>query len=123
METPKPEHEKRILRARSIDGDSVHAVIDLDYGRYLVVSASGSAHFLGVGSESSSVVRSSHEPAAEREWEAVPLRRDGEAVPLLGIIELQLGRRAVLRIDVRGDGIETTRTTTTPAKTLRRAAI
>lgn len=121
METSRPEHEDGSIRDRCADTESVEAVTDLDFGRYLVVTASGSVYSLRVGPGSSSVVRSSHCPA-DGEWEAVPLRRDGEAVPLVGIIELQLGRRAVLRIDVRGDGIETTRTTT-PVKTIRRVRV
>jgi hypothetical protein len=118
--TSESDHEDRSLRALRIDAKSVEAVTDLDYGRYLVVTSSGSVYVLIVGPELSSLVRFSQCPTVG-EWEAVPLRRDGETVPLLGIIELQLGRRAVFRIDVRGDGIETTRTTT-PVSAMRRLA-
>lgn len=107
--------------ARCIDSPPVEAVTDLDYGRYVVITASGSVYVLVVEPDFSSLVRS-FQSQTVGEWEAVPLRRDGETVPLLGIIQLQLGRRAVFRIDVRGDGIETTRTTT-PVSAIKRLAV
>jgi hypothetical protein len=102
---------KRPVSARCINSGLVEAVTDLDYGRYLVITASASEYVLDVGPHSSSPTRSFQWQTA-REWEAIPLRRDGEMVALLGILQLQLGRPAVFRIDIRGDGIETTRTTT-----------
>jgi hypothetical protein len=108
----------RPVSAQCIDSVPAEAVTDLDYGRYLVISASASVCVLDVGPESSSLVRSPQPPTV-REREAVPLRRDGETLPLLGTIQLQLRRRAVFRIDVRGDGIETT-TMTTPLCVIRR---
>jgi hypothetical protein len=110
----KPSHSenaRRPVRAQRIDPGLVEAVTDLDFGRYSVTTASASAYVLDIGPESSSLVRSSRCQTLG-EWEAVPLRRDGETVPLLGIIQLQLGRPAIFRLDIRGDGIETTRTTT-----------
>lgn len=104
--------------ARCIDSGLVEAVTDLDYGRYLVITVSASEYVLDVGPQASSLIRS-FQRQTKREWEAVPLRRDGEIVALLGIIQLQIGRPAVFRIDVRGDGIETTRTTT-PVCDIRR---
>jgi hypothetical protein len=114
------DHAKRPVSARSIEAELVEAVTDLDYGDYLVITASASAYVLVIGPESSSLVRS-FQCQTLGEWEAVPLRRDGETVPLLGIIQLQLGSRAVFRIDLLGDGIETTRTTT-PVCAIRRLA-
>lgn len=108
------------VSAQRIDPGLVEAVTDLDFGRYSVVTASASAYVLDIGPESSSLVRSSRCQMVG-EWGEVPLRRDGETVPLLGIIQLQLGRRAIFRIDVRGDGIDTTRTTT-PVCAIRRLA-
>lgn len=120
----KPSQSRQALgpgSARCIDSPPVEAVTDLDYGRYLVITASASVYVIVVGPESSSLVRS-FQSQTVGEWEAVPLRQEGETVPLLGIIQLQLGRRAVFRIDVLGDGIETTRTTT-PVSAIRRLAV
>lgn len=114
------DHAKRPVSARSIDAEPVGAVTDLDFGRYLVLTASASAYVLVVGPDCSSLVRFSCRQTLG-EWESAPLRRDGGTVPLLGIIQLQLGCRAIFRIDVRGDGIETTRTTT-PVCAIRRLA-
>jgi len=107
----KASHAKGRVSAQRIDPGLVEAVTDLDFGRYSVITASASAYVLDIRPQSSSLVRSS-QCQTVGEWEAVPLRRDGETVPLLGIIQLQLGRRAIFRLDIRGDGIETTRTTT-----------
>lgn len=111
---------KRPVRAQRIDPGLVEAVTDLDFGRYSVITASASEYVLDIGPASSSLVRCSRCQTVG-EGESVPLRRDGENVPLLGIIQLQLGCRAIFRIDVRGDGIETTRTTT-PVRVIRRVA-
>lgn len=102
---------KRPVSAQCINSGLVEAVTDLDCGRYLVITASASEYVLEVGLHSSSLTRSIHWHTV-REWEAVPLRRHGEIVALLGITQLQPGRPGVFRIGVRGDGIETTRTTT-----------
>lgn len=51
------------------------------------------------------VPRYAHLPAAE-------LRRDGEAIRLLKIVEMQVGRRGLMWLDVRLDGIPTLRGTT-----------
>lgn len=104
--------------ARCLHSLAVEAVTDLDFGRYVVITASASVYVLVVGPESSSLVRSVQSQAVG-ESETVPLRRDEETVPLLGIIQLQLGCPAVFRIDVLGHGIETTRTTT-PVTAIRR---
>lgn len=111
---------KRPVSAQSAAPGAVEVVTSLDGGRYLVTTASASVYVLDIGPESSSLVRSSqHQTLGE--WEAVPLRRDGEAVPVLGVIQLQIGRRAIFRLDIRGDGVETTRTTT-PVLAIRRLA-
>jgi len=109
---PQSENAKDPATAQGIYPGPVEAVTDLDFGRYSVVTASDSTYVLDISPGSSSLIRSPRCHAVG-ELEAVPLRRDGETVPLLGIIQLQLGRRASFRIDVRSDGIETTRTTTT----------
>lgn len=111
MTKPQCKNAQRPANAPCISSGLVVAVTDFDFGRYLVITASDSEYVLDIGPESSSLTRSPQRPNV-REREAAPLRRDGETLPLLGIIQLQLGRRAVFRIDVRGDGIETTRTTT-----------
>lgn len=116
-------HSKQVLgrgMARCVGSLPVEAITDLDYGRYLVVTASTSICVLDIGPQSSSLVRFP-EYGSANDWEGVPLRGDNETVPLLGIVHLQLGARAVFRIDVRGDGVETTRTTT-PVCAIRRLA-
>lgn len=116
----KSKSETRFLCAQGIDSGLVEAVTDLDFGPYLVITASAADYILDIGPSSSSLARFPHRQTTG-EREAVPLRRDGETIRLLGIIQLQLGRRAVFRLDVRGDGIETTRTTT-PVCSIRRLA-
>jgi hypothetical protein len=111
---------KRPSSARCVHAEPVEAVTDLDYGTYLVTTASAPAYVLGIGTESSSLVHSSQYKTVA-EWESVPLPRDAETVPLLGNIKLQLGRRAIFRLDVRDEGNETTRTTT-PVCVIRRLA-
>lgn len=106
--------------ARGFDTQPMEALTDLDYGRYLVITASASTYVLEIGPESSSLVRFSGE-VKTKEWERAPMRMDNEIVPLLGIVHLQLGTRAIFHIDVRGDGVETVRTTT-PVSTIRRLA-
>lgn len=110
--------EERLLGSHGLDHGFVEAVTDLDPGRFLVITASDAEYVLDIGPQPSALVRSPQRQTAG-EWKAVPLRRDGEAVPLLGIIRLEVGRRAIFRLDVRGDGIETTRTTT-PVCSIRR---
>lgn len=107
----KSNNETKLLCAQNIDPGLIEAVTDLDSGRYLVVTTSGAEYVLDIGPQPSSLVRSTRRQTTG-EREAAPLRRDGETLRLLGIIQLQLGRRAIFRIDIRGDGIETTRTTT-----------
>lgn len=51
------------------------------------------------------VPRYAHLPAAK-------LRRDGEAIRLLKIVDMQVGRRGLMWLDVRLDGIPTLRGTT-----------
>ena len=51
------------------------------------------------------VQRYAHLPTAE-------LRRDGEAIKLLKIVDMQVGRRGLMWLDVRLDGIPTLRGTT-----------
>ena len=43
---------------------------------------------------------------------AAELRRDGEAISILKIVEMQVGRRGLMWLDVRLDGIPTLRGTT-----------
>jgi hypothetical protein len=106
------------LRDRGINTGRAEAVTALDPGLYRVISASAAEYILNIGPLSSSLARFPHcQIMGERE--AVPLRRDGESMPLLEIIQLQIGRPAVFRIDVRGDGVETIRTTT-PVCAIRR---
>ena len=51
----------------------------------------------------------SHTPAGYRTAE---LRRDGDAVPLIAVLECAVGRPLVALIDVRGDGVPTLRRST-----------
>jgi hypothetical protein len=50
-----------------------------------------------------------HEPAA---FMVARLRRDGEVVPLLAVLQLQIGWPMILGLDVRGDGLLTVRCST-----------
>ncbi|MEY9777208.1 hypothetical protein ABH915_002816 [Arthrobacter sp. MW3 TE3886] len=46
------------------------------------------------------------------ELPAAELRRDGEAIKLLNVIEMRVGRRGLMLLDLRLDGIPTLRGTT-----------
>lgn len=96
---------------RSLAGAAPLVVTDLDFGRYAVATESASSYLLDVGPESSTLNRA---PAGVPigDYESAALRKDGETVPLLAIVRLELGHPAVFLIDVRGDGIPTVRGTT-----------
>lgn len=61
------------------------------------------------------VVRLANEQSPAPRYANLPvakLRRDGEAIKLLKIIEMQVGRRGLMWLDLRLDGIPTLRGTT-----------
>ena len=106
-----------LARGRCIPASPVEEVTNLDFGRYVVVTGSLSTYVVEVDAEHSTLVRTPAHGAmpglqSTAVWESVTMRRDKEFVPLLDIIRLRVGHRAIFRIDVRRDGVETTRTTT-----------
>ena len=71
---------------------------------WLITTRSGSQYLLDLGER----------PMSTRfgGWDASHLRRDSDAVPLLGLASVEVGQPMVLLLDIRGDGIVTRRTTT-----------
>ncbi|MDQ0259547.1 hypothetical protein [Sinomonas atrocyanea] len=87
-------------------------VTDLDFGQYVVVTESASVYILDIGGPESSTLNRMPAGGPVGDYDAAVLRRDGETVPLLGILRLEMGLPAVFLIDVRGDGVPTVRGTT-----------
>lgn len=99
--------------ATAMDSDP-HSLTNETSGSFAVRTSSGTlyaAHLdppreiVRLHNDRQPVPRYAHLPAAE-------LRRDGEAVKLLNIVEIQVGRRGLMLLDVRLDGIPTLRGTT-----------
>jgi hypothetical protein len=66
--------------------------------------------------------RRTAEPADRAELPAVALRRDGEVLPLLGLLRpVTIGASMVALVDLRGDGVPTVRETT-PVRSIDRLA-
>jgi hypothetical protein len=93
---------------------NVHSLNDATTGSYAVRTESGTLYAIHLDSprevvrlqnDRQPVPRYDHLPTAE-------LRRDGEAIRLLKIVEMQVGRRGLMWLDVRLDGIPTLRGTT-----------
>jgi hypothetical protein len=87
-------------------------ITDVDVGTYLLLTASGTAYRLEVRADGGTLTRYPREEPSSAGYERADLRQDGEPLPLLGIIQAEVGTPAVFLVDVRHDGIPTLRTTT-----------
>ena len=74
-------------------------------GTLYAVHLDGPREVVRLRNDQQPVQRYAQLPAAE-------LRRDGEAISILKIVEMQVGRRGLMWLDVRLDGIPTLRGTT-----------
>jgi hypothetical protein len=87
---------------------------DMD-GAYCFRTSSGTLYLLDLDADPRHIVRlrGDRPPAEDYANLAVAdLRKDGQTIPLLAVVELCLGKRGQLFLDVRGDGIPTYRDTT-----------
>jgi hypothetical protein len=91
-----------------------HVLTDKTPGSFAVRTSSGTLYALHLDSprevvrlaeDEDPIPRYAHLPTAN-------LRRDGKAIRLLQIVEMQIGRRGLMWLDVRRDGISTLRDTT-----------
>lgn len=83
-------------------------------GSFAVRTSSGTLYAVHLGSPRE-VVRLSNDQLPTPSYAhllAADLRRDGEAIKLLQIVEMQVGRPGLLLLDVRRDGVLTVRSTT-----------
>lgn len=83
-------------------------------GSFRIQTGSGTVYVLHLDSPKT-IVRLVNEATPASPYKGIPtaeLRRDGEAVELLGIVTLMLGRPAQLILNLRRDGVPTLRTTT-----------
>jgi hypothetical protein len=91
-----------------------HSLNDATTGSYAVRTESGTLYAIHLDPPRE-VVRLAKDRNPTPRYDQLPaaeLRRDGEAIKLLNIIELEVGRRGVMWLDVRLDGIPTLRGTT-----------
>lgn len=89
------------------------ALTDEDVGRWRI-STESTTYVLDLDARTSTRLRRADDAA-------VDLRRDGDAIPLARLIACQRGAPAVLLLDVRGDGVQTVRTTTPVQRITRQA--
>jgi hypothetical protein len=91
-----------------------HSLSDETTGSYAVRTESGTLYAIHLDPPRQ-VVRLAKDRNPTPRYDRMPaaeLRRDGEAINLLGIIEMQVGRRGLMLLDVRLDGTPTLRGTT-----------
>ncbi|WP_177345060.1 hypothetical protein [Kocuria massiliensis] len=95
-----------------------------DGGSWLVVTRSGSGYLFRLDGDVRTVVRLVADGANARADERTVMRRDGEVLPLLGLIEppIQVGRPAYLVVGNVSDDVGYVSTTraTTPVVSIRR---
>ncbi|MCW2132710.1 hypothetical protein [Arthrobacter sp. VKM Ac-2550] len=88
---------------------------DREEGRWRVCTASGTLYVFDLTHGNRTMTRLPGHEVPYGDFSRIPadgLRRDGEALRLLSIYRLQLGRPGALLVDVREDGIPTFRATT-----------
>ncbi|WP_460991157.1 hypothetical protein [Sinomonas soli] len=89
------------------------ALTDIDFGIWRVRTASGTVYLLDLQSEGSTLTRlPATEPPTSPLALTGELRKDGQAIPLLAVVSLEVGQEAQFWLDVRGDGVPTFRWTT-----------
>lgn len=92
----------------------IEQLTHLDFGDYRVETVSGSVYEVHLEGNRSWVVRHPgvEAPSVKLLGDVSQLRLDGLRVPLVGLFELHVGRPAVMMLDVRRDGVLTSRWTT-----------
>lgn len=80
----------------------------------IITTATGSKYLLDDSGEHKTLARlpgatEAHPSMDGHEVQA--MRRDGEAIPVLEILRLEVGKPALYTLDLRGDGVITLRTT------------
>jgi hypothetical protein len=87
-------------------------ITDTDFGTYRMRTASGTTYRLNLRPEGSTLTRLPIRDSPDEEYDQSVLRKDGEPLPLLGIVRAAVGASAAFWVDVRRDGIRTFRLTT-----------
>jgi hypothetical protein len=82
-------------------------------------TAAGTTYRLDIRPHDSTLTRLPVSDSPNEDYDQAVLRKDGQALPLLGIVRAAVGASAEFWIDVRRDGIPTFRTTT-PVLSLKR---
>ncbi|MDJ0354406.1 hypothetical protein [Pseudarthrobacter sp. PH31-O2] len=99
-------------------------ITDDMHGAYRVRTASGTLYCVDLDSVPRTVVRLAEDlPPTDNYKNLTPseLRKDGDEIPLLGIVELAVGMRGAMWLDIRNDGVSTFRDTT-PVLSISRLA-
>lgn len=91
-----------------------HSLTEEMIGSFAVRTSSGTLYAIYLDSPREVVrLHNDRRPAPlYTQLQAAELRRDGEAIKLLKIVYMQVGRRGLMWLDVRLDGIPTLRGTT-----------
>jgi hypothetical protein len=90
------------------------SITDETLGSFAVRTGSGTLYAVHLD-EPREVVRLRNDQQPVQRYAQLPaaeLRRDGETIKLLKIVEMQVGRRGLMWLDLRLDGIPTLRGTT-----------
>ncbi|MGY3567787.1 hypothetical protein [Sinomonas sp. RB5] len=98
----------------------MQTLTDLDTGHWLVTTSSGTTHLFDLRADGTSTVTRlprQVDPASELDISA-DLRRDGETLPLIGILIITPGVEGAFYLRVRTDGVATLRMTT-PVQSIR----
>jgi len=90
------------------------ALSDHMTGSFAVRTGSGTLYAFNLDEPRAIVRLAKDQPPSPRYANTLPgaLRRDGEAIKLLKIVEIRLGRPGLMWLDVRLDGVPTFRMTT-----------
>jgi len=97
-----------------MDMDLDQITDDMD-GAYRVRSSSGTLYRIDLDSTPRSIVRLAEDlPPTDGYSHLTPseLRKDGDEITLIRIVQLTVGQRGEMWLDIRGDGILTLRDTT-----------
>ena len=86
-------------------------ITDTDFGAYRLRTASGTTYRLDVRPEASTLTRLPVEDSPDEDYDQAVLRKDGEPLPLLGVVRAAVGASAAFWVVVR-DGFATLRMTT-----------
>ncbi|WP_018771412.1 hypothetical protein [Arthrobacter sp. 162MFSha1.1] len=92
---------------------SLTRITDDMRGAYCFRTSSGTLYRIDLDSRCLVRLKSDQAPTQDYADLAVSdLRRDGDEIPLLAVVQLEIGERGHLFLDIRGDGVATFRDTT-----------